>query len=492
MATTLRILLLEDMPDDAELEKLTLERAGIDCEIRCVENEADFVRQFEQFEPDLVLADFSLPTFDGLSALRLVRNQRVDLPFIFVSGTVGEEMTVELLRSGATDYVVKSNLARLPAAVQRAMGEAGERREQAQQEAQLARLTRVRAVQSAIDSAIVRIRDPHELFQAACNLAVELGGFRMAWVGRLASDASGMEPVAWSGHDAGYLDEITALPPATAEMCSRDCVVLRQDCTVIVEDIEHDPLFVPRLSALARGYRAMISLPLKVEGKASAVFRIISAEAGFFGDEESRILSDLADDLSFALDQRAREERLSQFAYHDMLTGMPNRRLLREHLTQELVRARRLKNTVALMFIDLDDFKTVNDTLGHSAGDKVLKEVSARIMSCIREGDMAARLGGDEFVMVLPIESGAETLEPMIQRVLESVSATIVVGRHRLGVRCSIGTASYPQDGKDSDTLLNCADGAMYRAKQQGRRNLDLFDEEAGENPGARLLTGNQ
>lgn len=483
METALRILLLEDVPGDAELETLTLKRARIACETRRVETRADFLRQLDAFNPDLVLSDFTLPRFDGLSALGLVRERQPDLPFIFVSGTIGEERAVEALKNGATDYVVKTNLARLPAVVLRAMREAGERKRNARQEARHARLSRIRAVQNAIASAIVRIRDPHQLFEAVCALAVEHGGFRMAWVGRMTAETLAIEPVAWSGHNEGYLGEVTTLPGKATEDCSGKGAALRQGCAVTVGDIEHDRLFISRQAALARGYRSMIALPLITEGKVTAVFKIYAAETDFFGAEETRILSDLAGDLSFALEHRAREERLSHFAYHDMLTGLPNRRRLREHLTQELARARRLKNMVALVFIDLDEFKSVNDTLGHSAGDRVLKEVAARISSCIREGDMAARLGGDEFVMVLPIQPGAETLEPMIQRVLDSVARPMRIGNRRLSIRCSIGTAIYPQDGKDSEVLMHGADAAMYRVKEQGRGNLDLFDAAAGAKP---------
>lgn len=490
MQTALRILLLEDVPSDAELETLTLKRARIVCETRCVETKADFVQQLDQFNPDLVLSDFTLPNFDGLSALRLVRDRQPDLPFIFVSGTIGEERAVEALKNGATDYVMKTNLARLPAVVLRAMREADECKQHARQKERHARLSRIRAMQSAIASAIVRIRDPHELFQATCALAVEHGGFRMAWVGRVVPETSGIEPVAWSGHNEGYLDEVAALPGDSSEDCSGKGTALRQGSAVSVKDIGHDRFFVPRQAALARGYHAMITLPLIADGKVAAVFKIYAAETGFFGAEETRMLSDLAGDLSFALDHRAREERLSHFAYHDVLTGLPNRRLLREHLAQELARARRLKNKVAVVFIDLDEFKSVNDTLGHSAGDRVLKEISARIMSCIREGDIVARLGGDEFVMVLPIQPGPETLAPMIQRVVDSVSRTIRIGNRRLSIHCSIGTAIYPRDGKDSDALLHCADAAMYRVKEQERSNLDLFDAEAGANSAPRRKAG--
>jgi diguanylate cyclase (GGDEF)-like protein len=144
---------------------------------------------------------------------------------------------------------------------------------------------------------------------------------------------------------------------------------------------------------------------------------------------------------------------------------------------------------VAVVFIDLDDFKAVNDTLGHNAGDRVLKEVAARISSCIREGDLAARLGGDEFVMVLPLQPGQETLAPMMQRVLDSVSRAIRIGNRKVSVGCSMGAAIYPRDGKDSESLMRGADTAMYRVKEHSRSNLELFNTESGASqPPARKV----
>jgi len=136
MKSVLRILILEDSPNDAELATAKLKRARIACESLRVETRADFLEQLEKFGPDLVLSDSSLPAFDGLSALAIVRDRRPDIPFIIVSGTIGEERAVEALKRGATDYVAKSNLARLPAAVIRAVGESEERR-------RIARLSRV-------------------------------------------------------------------------------------------------------------------------------------------------------------------------------------------------------------------------------------------------------------------------------------------------------------------------------------------------------------
>jgi diguanylate cyclase (GGDEF)-like protein len=382
-----------------------------------------------------------------------------------VSGTIGEERAVEALKRGATDYVAKSNLARLPAAVIRAVGESEERR-------RITRLSRVHALRSAIASAIVRIRDPQELFQAACAIAVEQGRFRLAWVGRVTSKPFALHPVAWSGHDDGYLDQVARRSTDASEDHQGKGSSLGRGSGIVVKDIREDKLFILKEEALARGYRSMIALPLVTESRVTAVFKIYAEEVNFFSSEITTILGDMARDLSFALDYKAKEERLSNLAYHDVLTGLPNRRLLNEHLNQELARARRQKTMVAVVFLDIDNLKTVNDSLGHGAGDQLLREVSTRIASCTREGDIVARLGGDEFVMVLPIQSDQETVLPLIQRVRDSMSRTLRIGNRKLNVSCSIGVAVYPQDGGDGATLLRNADAHMYRAKESRRISI--------------------
>ena len=489
MQKVLKILMVEDVASDAELALRALKRARVACTLRRVETEAEFVAQLDAFSPDLVLSDFTLPQFDGLSALKRVRDQRPEIPFIFVSGTLGEESAVEMLKNGAADYVMKTNLARLPAAVLRALREAEEQGRRVRARTQAARLSRVHAMQGAIASALVRGQDAQTLLQAACTIAVEQGGFRMAWMGQVSAQAASLAPVAWSGHNAGYLDAVAHGGGAQAVSAPGrgKGALLEQGGGIVVQDIEGDRLFVLREQALSRGYRAMITLPLIVQNKVTTLFKLYAAEAGFFGPAETQILTELAADLSFALDHQARQERLSHFAYHDVLTGLPNRRLLHKHLKQELARARRLKSMVAVVFIDLDHFKSVNDTLGHSAGDRLLCEVSTRILSCTREGDIVARLGGDEFVMVLPMQSDRETIAPAIQRVLETVSRPLRLGNRKLEVGCSIGVAVYPQDGKDSETLLHNADAAMYRAKHTGRQNFHFHSGTLDENPAPGL-----
>ena len=478
MEPNLRILMLEDLASDAELEVRTLARAGVTCEYRRVEAEAEFMAQLERFDPHVVISDFSLPAFDGLAALKLAREARPEIPFIFVSGTIGEERAIEALKQGATDYVLKDNLARLVPSVERAVREAEEQKRRARHAEKLARLECVRTVQNRIGSAALRIRNTRELLQEVCLIAVDQGHFRLAWAVQIVHEPFGLELVAARGHDAGYLEQALRGQDDLAADQGLIRRVLRQNAPVVVNDIEGAPDFALREEALARGYRSALALPLAAGGGAIAVVVLYAGEAGFFDTEETKLLADLAGDVSYALEFIARAKKLDTLAYHDMLTGLANRQLLHEHLKQEIALAHRLNRMIALVFIDLDHFKSMNDTLGHSAGDRLLKEIAARLASCTREGDIVSRFGGDEFVMVLPNLAGHDALVPIIQRVLDSVSQIVPLDGHDVTVTCSIGVAFYPRDGVDLDTLLNKADATMYRVKRQGRGEFLFHTDE--------------
>ena len=475
METVLKVLVLEDAPNDAELEMNVLARAGIACESRVVATERDLLEQLDEFNPHLVLSDFSLPGFDGLSALRLVRERRPDVPYIFVSGTIGEERAIDALKHGATDYVLKSNLARLPQAVTRAAREAEESRHRLQQAATMSRLNRVRAVQSGISASIVRTRDRRQLFQEMCDVAVERGHFRMAWIGLTVADTTSVIPVARSGHDEGYVDEFARWP---SEVLGENSIIgsaVRQRKEIVVNHIENESRVALRERALQQGYGSMIALPLASGDAVIGFWVIYDSERAFFDVEETRLLSDIAADVSFALDYIAKQERLNELAYYDVLTGLSNRNLLHEHLKQALAHASRNDRMIAVVFIDLDRFKWVNDTFGHSGGDRLLKEVAARIAACTREGDIVSRHGGDEFVMVLPDQPTRESATPVLQRVLESISEPVSIDGSEVCVSCSIGAAFFPEDGTDADTLLKNADAAMYHSKEQGPGRLRFY-----------------
>jgi diguanylate cyclase (GGDEF)-like protein/PAS domain S-box-containing protein len=170
--------------------------------------------------------------------------------------------------------------------------------------------------------------------------------------------------------------------------------------------------------------------------------------------------------------------RAQHLADHDALTGLPNRRLLEDRLTQALALSQRNRKQTAVMFIDLDRFKPINDSLGHAVGDVLLKEVSQRLVNQLRVGDTICRIGGDEFVVVLPELKRSSDVAQVAQKVIEQVSFPVIVDERELAVSCSVGIAVFPDDGADAETLIRNADAAMYHAKELGRSNYQFFTEQ--------------
>jgi len=178
-------------------------------------------------------------------------------------------------------------------------------------------------------------------------------------------------------------------------------------------------------------------------------------------------------------ERKRAEERIYHMAHHDTLTGLPNRSLIVDRLEQSLAHAERNKESVLVAFIDLDSFKLVNDTLGHNAGDDLLKEVAKRMVGCVRREDTVGRFGGDEFVLVLPhVNDNPQVLEPLLAKILEAVVQPVVLEGQKVQVSCSIGVSVYPRDGCDTDTLMMHADAAMYRAKESGKNNCQFYTRE--------------
>jgi diguanylate cyclase (GGDEF)-like protein/PAS domain S-box-containing protein len=174
-------------------------------------------------------------------------------------------------------------------------------------------------------------------------------------------------------------------------------------------------------------------------------------------------------------DRRRAEERVEFQAYHDLLTGLPNRLLLRDRLSVAMAHAQRRRHHLALMFLDLDHFKLINDTLGHSAGDRLLQDLAQRLSGCVRQDDTVARVGGDEFTLLFPgLGRGLDAVR-MAQKILKSIAQPFFLDGQELHVTASVGIAIYPEDGKDAEGLMSNADGAMYRAKDLGRNNYQLW-----------------
>jgi diguanylate cyclase (GGDEF)-like protein len=194
--------------------------------------------------------------------------------------------------------------------------------------------------------------------------------------------------------------------------------------------------------------------------------------------------------MQYSIERKRYQVQLEYQANYDALTGLPNRNLLQDRLHQA-VQGYRLPRTVAVAFIDLDHFKFVNDSLGHSIGDKLLKGIAERLRGVLREGDTVARLGGDEFVLILNGHPSEEVIFRAMQRITATVAEPMNIEGKELIVTCSGGISLYPQDGQDVDTLLKNADAAMYRAKEQGRNNCKFYTSEMNERVSERLSLEN-
>ena len=190
-------------------------------------------------------------------------------------------------------------------------------------------------------------------------------------------------------------------------------------------------------------------------------------------------------------DRRVAEDRVQYLAYYDALTGLPNRTLLQDRLAKALAGARRYKHKVALLFLDLDRFKDINDSLGHAVGDLLLQEVAERLKKWGREQDTVARLGGDEFLITLTQVKDSVDVAVAVERLMDAMTATFVVQGHTLNVGCSIGASMFPEHGTDCETLISNADAAMYGAKDSGRNSFRFFAEDMNVQAVERLSLEN-
>ncbi len=190
--------------------------------------------------------------------------------------------------------------------------------------------------------------------------------------------------------------------------------------------------------------------------------------------------------MQYSIERKRYQVQLEHQANYDALTGLPNRNLLHDRLRQA-VYAQRSPRNIAVVFMDLDHFKFVNDSLGHGTGDKLLKSMGERLRAVLREGDTVGRVGGDEFVLILNDQSNEEVIFRAMQRISAKVSESITIEGKELYVTCSAGISLYPQDGRDVDTLLKNADAAMYRAKEHGRNNFQFYTSEMNERVNERL-----
>jgi diguanylate cyclase (GGDEF)-like protein/PAS domain S-box-containing protein len=250
---------------------------------------------------------------------------------------------------------------------------------------------------------------------------------------------------------------------------------------VFVCDIQSDPLWEDYADMVKPlGYRSCWSMPiLSYQGKVLGTFALYSHQPGEPSPEQTDLISMAAHLAGIAIERRQSEERIQFMAHHDALTGLPNRAMFDERVASALETARVTGQWVALAFLDLDNFKLINDTLGHHAGDELLRVVAGRMLACVRKSDMIVRVGGDEFIILLnglPPENAV--VLSRLETIRAAIGAPVVLAGRSLQVSCSMGVVCYPEHGETATELLANADSAMYRAKEVGRNNLQVFDAQ--------------
>ncbi len=264
----------------------------------------------------------------------------------------------------------------------------------------------------------------------------------------------------------------------------------REDAGLSVWDVVHPEdraRAEERALARQRGEDVPSHLELRIIDKKGKV-RWLDYSAALVEYEGRPAVLGVAFDVS---DRKQADDRIKSLAYHDTLTGLPNRALLNDRLSLAVAQSHRARQKLAVLFLDLDRFKLVNDSLGHALGDRLLQETSSRVTACVREGDTVARLGGDEFVVLLPGLQRPLEAARVAEKFLEALRQPWVIDGHERFVTASVGISIYPDDGGDAETLVKNADTALYRAKEQGRDRYQLFTPSMNAGACERLALEN-
>ncbi|HTD90529.1 MAG TPA: EAL domain-containing protein, partial [Burkholderiales bacterium] len=337
-------------------------------------------------------------------------------------------------------------------------------------ERKIQRLNRVHSVLSNIDAALVRTKNRQELFDEACRIAVEHGGFGVAWIGVFNTFTKRVDSVALSGSDALDLRVMESL---SRDLATAGCQLLGRCIRTKKPIIENDmSMKKPQEGTLRRravtlGYESVIFLPLIVNGEVAGVFCMMAKESNFFNDEEVRLLTNMASDVAYAVEGIDKETRINYLAYYDMLTGLPNRTLFYERLGQLVQSAQQRGLKLALLVVDIRRFRFVNESLGRQLADNLLCKVAERFLNSWAEPDNVGRLSGDRFALALgAYENDALLVHAIEQSIIEALKTPFLMDGQEVSVSSAAGIAVYPDDGADVETLFKNAEAAVGQAKR--------------------------
>jgi diguanylate cyclase (GGDEF)-like protein/PAS domain S-box-containing protein len=457
-----------------------------------LDSAADMVLLFDVASGRLLDFNETACTYLGYSREELLELRGKDIRVGVSAEALGAE-TREMIRAGGRRHVLVTEYRRkdgsiFPVETHRSLIETPQGRVLLINSRDLSERMRAeqrRATQARYQKKIARLgqaalskRDPAELLAKALQSVLEgLGGGAVAYFER--------------GENAGEMVLRRALGIEAPEGRS----VLRIDAgSPLAAALERpEPVLVGdparQVWWFAR-YASLAAAPVPAKGGARGLICALAETPGAFGPEETRFLGAAASMVSAALHRLDSEARLAYLAQFDPLTGLPNRTLLADRFNLMIVQARRRAVSLGVLFIDLDDFKVVNDTQGHAAGDELLKEAARRLQAAVRDGDTVARISGDEFAVILSDLARPDDAALVAQKILDRLAMPFDIRGHEAVVTASVGIATFPADGDNAEALLGAADAAMYRAKQSGRNAFQFFTADINQRTRARAVLG--
>ena len=418
------------------------------------------------------------------------------LPLI-QSGTSIGILMVTLAEADSLDDEAVSLLARMADNLSFGLDNLDREVERKRSERASQRLAKMYAALSATNEAILRARTADELYDLVCDAAVHVGNSLAAAVLLVEPETTWLRPVAGTGHSVEQIKRtrfsIDQENVYGQGVCGK---AFRTQSTHVNDDVLNSEQGKPwRQSSLQTGVVASCGVPLTRHGQSVGVILFFLSQSSAINKEIIALLTRIGKNLSFALenfdraDEKNRADQRIQFlATHDDLTRLPNRVMFNQLFERSIKLARRDGNQCAVLFIDLDRFKVINDSLGHSAGDTLLIEVAKRLRGCVRESDVVARLGGDEFVVMLDRISDRDEVAGVARKILAALLLPIILAGHECRTTGSVGIAVFPENGSDSLTLTKNADIAMYLAKEEGKNDFRFFSSEIKSQSIERLM----
>lgn len=429
-----QIYVVEDDPGLALLIASALEDEGFTCATFSDGNSV--IERLKNGQQALLLLDYSLPDMTGAMLVDTLREQDLLQPFIMVTGREDAGLAINMIKMGARDYLLKDLdfLDNLPATVIRSIQEL--------------------ETEARLKEAMDALRESEARLAKAQHLS-RMGSWEF-------SSTTGL--MTWSS----AMFKIIGTHRNREERLTLDSLYRH----IHPDDL---PEFSDAVSSLLENHTSFTLDVRLLTESGEEVFVNAQGEVELAEDGQPLIVSGTVMDIT---DRKRAEQEIQQLAYYDPLTSLPNRTLLHDRLNQAISQAGRDNRSVAVMFIDLDRFKSINDSMGHSTGDRLLKIIADRLLKCVRESDTVSRIGGDEFVVIINAVSHLDYVAGVAEKIQSTLVKPVSIEGNDLYTTASIGIALFPLDGNDVTTLLKHADNAMYQAKGLGRSNHQFFSHE--------------